>query len=168
MSLNIEIKARCEHPEAVSESLRELAARYEGEDEQTDIFYKTPAGRLKLRRSKLYGCLLIPYLRADQAQAKSSQYALLKVDDPEQLDRLMTRIFGVEKIVHKFRRIFHYENVRVHLDEVEQLGNFIELEAVVRDESEIPLSHQRIDFLMQRLQILPQDLIAVAYADMLL
>jgi len=167
MSRNIEIKASYPNLEEATERLKKLPVQFEGVDEQTDIFYRVNSGRLKLRRSKLYGDLLIPYLREDQQQPKSSEYVLIAVSDADQIEKLLSQILGVDKKVHKFRAIYHFQNVRIHLDQVDGLGTYIELEAVVRNENDTGASRERINFLMKQLHICPENLIAKAYVDLL-
>ncbi len=167
MSVNIEIKAKYSDLNKAKSILETMDVRFEGIDFQCDTFFPVPNGRLKLRESKLYGNLLIPYLRADKTGPKKSEYALLDVDDPNQLKSLLGQILGAAKTVSKTRAIFHYKNVRIHLDEVDNLNSYIELEAVLSENSNNDQEHQKIDFLMEKLQISSKDLISVAYFDLL-
>lgn len=167
MSLNIEIKARCGDIKKFKEKLLKLPVIFEGADKQTDTFFKTPKGRLKLRESTLYGNLLIPYLRPDQSAPKTSDYTLIKIDDLVKTKQLLGSILGVKKIVHKERYIYHYENVRIHIDQVKDLGGFIEFEAVVDNSQNIDQNKKKLEWLMKYFNISESDLLSEAYMDML-
>ena len=95
-----------------------------------DTYFRTRAGRLKLRESSLSGGELIPYLRPDAGGARRSDYRVIPVDDPPGVKALLTELLGVHRVVVKQREIFLAGNVRIHLDRVEGLGTFLELEAV--------------------------------------
>ena len=168
MGLNIEIKARYPDLDSAREKANEIRAKFDGSEQQTDTFFKVPKGRLKLRESSRFGSRLIPYLRPDTLEAKSSQYALLPADDPEALKNLLTGMFGTLLIVKKNRDVYFYENVRIHLDEVDGLGKFIEFEAVVAAEKNYDADRKKVDFLLSHFGITNDMLIAGAYADLLM
>ena len=131
-------------------------------------YFKTGKGRLKLRKSTLDGNNLIPYLRDDRKKAKVSNYLLVKIDDPGKLINLFDELLGIKCTVSKLREIYLYANVRIHLDQVENLGRFIEFEAVCspdnQDEAE---QYEKIDYLLQKLRIKYEQLIAGSYEDMI-
>jgi len=167
VGLNIEIKAHCQNLEIVKKKLQALPVESAGVDRQTDTFFMTPKGRLKLRQSSLYGNLLIPYLRADQQGPKQSQYVLIELSDADRVNSLLTEILGVRLVVSKIREIYLYENVRIHLDQVDHLGDFIELEAAIEDELQLSENYKKVDYLMKALGIRKNDLIDSAYVDLL-
>jgi predicted adenylyl cyclase CyaB len=127
---NLEIKARCADLVAVRARAERLATSHLGVDAQVDTYFQVPRGRLKLRESSLSGGQLIPYLRRDERGPKRSDYQVIPVSDPSAVRGLLEAILGRHRVVRKRREIFLYENVRIHLDEVEGLGTFVELEAV--------------------------------------
>lgn len=139
----------------------------EGEDVQIDTFFKVPNGRLKLRESSLYGNILIPYLRPNQNGPKQSSYELIPISDPEKTKTLLGIILGILGEVRKKRQIYFYENVRIHLDDVEMLGTFIELEAVIDDEKTIYENKEKTQWLLDYFKISNEQLIKVAYMDLL-
>ena len=167
MSKNIEIKAHCNDFDFFSKKLSELPYRYEGLDVQMDTFYYTPSGRLKLRESSLYGTFLIPYVRSDQEGPKESDYALIELKDPDKVKELLALILGKRIVVKKKRQIYIYQNIRIHFDEVENLGSFIELEAVIKNEDELDANQTKVEQLTAFFGVKQEDLIAEAYADML-
>jgi predicted adenylyl cyclase CyaB len=165
---NIEIKARCADLDAARERARAVATRRLGVDRQTDTYFVTKQGRLKLRESSLSGGQLVPYLRPDQRGPKRSQFRVIPLEEPGSVKELLTRILGVHRVVRKVREIWLHENVRIHLDEVEGLGSFVELEAVYDGAREsLPAEQQKVRFLMERLGIREEDLVDVSYEGLL-
>jgi predicted adenylyl cyclase CyaB len=165
---NLEIKARCADLDATRERARAVAARCLGVDRQTDTYFVTKRGRFKLRESSLSGGQLIPYLRPDQRGPKNAEYGVIPVEEPESLKALLTEILGVHRVVRKVREIWLHENVRIHLDEVEGLGSFVELEAVYDGAPEsLPPQQRKVRFLMELLGIGEEDLVDVSYEGLL-
>jgi predicted adenylyl cyclase CyaB len=169
MSQNIEIKASCSDHQSFLKLLDELeGARFNGKELQTDIFFKVKNGRLKLRKISDTKCVLIPYLRADKKGPTKSEYTLLEVNEPEKTIELLTTILGIDKCVYKERSIYLYENVRIHLDTVQDLGTFIEFEAVLSEGDNIDMEKEKVDQLLRYFDIKKKDLIADAYVDLLI
>jgi predicted adenylyl cyclase CyaB len=161
---NLEIKARCRDLAAARAAAARLATRYVGVDSQTDTYFVTRAGRLKLRRSSLSGGQLIPYLREDRTGPKRADYQVLPVADAAHLERTLAAILGVHRVVRKRREIFLVDHVRIHLDEVEGLGCFVELEAVYDGSpSAEAAQHAVVGRLMRELGIAEADLVATSY-----
>lgn len=167
MGKNIEIKARCDNLYDFKSKLLQLPVTFEGEDFQVDTFFKVSKGRLKLRESSLSGNVLIPYLRPDQKGPIQSDYDLIKISNPQKLKFLLTEILGIKGEVRKKRAIYYFENVRIHLDEVEKLGNFIEFEAVVDDKEAINENEKKVQWLLNYFNINNDKLIDAAYMDLL-
>ncbi|MBM4382329.1 MAG: class IV adenylate cyclase [Deltaproteobacteria bacterium] len=168
MRANLELKAHCADLDAARERAREVATEWLGVDEQVDTYFATRAGRLKLRESSRSGAQLLPYLRADEPGAKRSDYQVIAVEDGPGLVRQLAAMLGIHRVVRKRREIALYENVRIHLDRVEGLGSFIELEAVW-DGAESGLAEQqrKLAFLREKLGVRDADLIAGSYETLL-
>jgi len=165
---NIEIKARCRDLAAARKAASRLATRHLGIDHQVDTYFSTRSGRLKLRESSLSGGQLVPYLRADSAGPKRSDYRVIPVDDAPGLLRLLGAILGVHRIVRKEREIFLVENVRIHLDRVDRLGEFVELEAVFDGSAAAEAAqHREVERLMNELGVRAEDLVAMSYEGLL-
>jgi predicted adenylyl cyclase CyaB len=161
---NVEIKARCADLAALRARVERIATARVGVDHQRDTYFRTRAGRLKLRESSLSGGQLIPYLRPDAAGPRRADYRVIPVPDPEATRRLLADLLGVHREVRKRREIFLVENVRVHLDEVEGLGAFLELEAVFDGSAEAePAERARVDRLLAELGIREADLVPTSY-----
>jgi len=165
---NLEIKARCCDPAAARAAAERVATSYVGVDHQVDTYFWTRSGRLKLRESSLAGGQLVPYLRPDEVGPKRSDYRLIPLRDAHGVKRLLTEILGVHRVVRKQREIFLYENVRIHLDRVEGLGTFLELEARYDGSPEGETQQRcKVAFLMQELGVAEADLLARSYAGLL-
>jgi len=168
MRANFELKARCADLERARERAREVATAWVGVDEQVDTYFTTRGGRLKLRESRLSGAQLIPYFRADATVARRSDYQVLAVEDGAGLARMLGTMLGVHRVVRKRREIALYENVRIHLDRVEGLGDFVEFEAVW-DGGDTGLAEQqrKVAFLREHLGVRDEDLVAGSYETLL-
>jgi predicted adenylyl cyclase CyaB len=183
MPANLELKARCGDLAALRERVKAVATAWLGVDEQVDTYFRVPAsearnepqasgviqpGRLKLRESSLSGGQLVPYLRPDAAAARRSDYVVIPVPDPARTKELLAALLGVHRVVRKTREIALYQNVRIHLDRVEGLGDFVELEAVW-DGSPAGEAEQarRVAFLREQLDIRDGDLVPLSYEGLL-
>jgi len=167
-SANLEIKARCGDLDSARERAERVATARVGVDVQTDTYFRVPQGRLKLRESSLSGGQLIPYLRPDARGPRQSDYQVIPVPDPDATRALLEAILGRHRVVRKRREIFLYQNVRIHLDAVDGLGSFLELEAVFDGSAAGLVEQQRkIDFLMRELGVDPDDLVDVSYEGLL-
>ncbi len=165
---NLEIKARCADLSAARAVAERLATRRVGVDEQVDTYFATRNGRLKLRVSSLSGGQLIPYLRPDQAGPKRADYQIIPIPDPAHLVRVLGEILGVHRVVRKRREIFLVDNVRIHLDEVEGLGSFLELEAVYDGSAASEAEQQlKVVRLMAELGVAEDDLVETSYVGLL-
>jgi len=165
---NLEIKARCADLVEARRIAAAIATDHVGVDRQVDTYFKTDRGRLKLRESSLSGGQLVPYLRPDRNGPKRSDYRVIPVDDPPSLKALLSEILGVHRVVSKQREIFLYENVRIHLDRVDGLGTFLELEAVIDSSPSAEAEqHKKVDWLMKELGVAEEDLLATSYEGLL-
>lgn len=165
---NLEIKARCADLDAVRARARPLATRWVGVDRQVDTYFRTARGRLKLRESSLSGGQLVPYLRPDLQGPRRSDYLVVPVEEVEALRALLSELLGVHRVVRKEREIALADNVRIHLDRVEDLGTFVELEAVFEGGPEVEAAERRkVDGLMEALGLRGEDLVAGSYETLL-
>jgi len=167
---NIEIKARIDNLTDIRDMLKDielaLATDYLGTLNQKDIYYKVPNGRLKLRISEDGSCL-IPYVRTEELGIKKSNYCLLKADNMEECENILSQMFEIDIIVKKVREVFLIDNVRIHLDDVESLGSFIEFEAVYKNDIDELENRKRINYLLSIFKIKEESLIKCSYKDLL-
>ena len=135
---------------------------------QEDVFFNCEIGRLKLRKFPDASAELIFYKRAYQAGPKLCDYSIIKIADPESLQNTLKQAYGIKAIVKKQRRLFLTGRTRIHLDSVENLGDFIELEVVLGENDSISGGEKEAQDLMKKLEINKQNLIDQAYVDLLL
>ena len=166
---NVELKARDPDPEATLARALALGAIEAGALAQLDTYYTGRRGRLKLRVEQ--GCEvaeLIAYRRPDSADASESTYVLAPVGAPDALAEALDAALGATVVVSKRRRLLHWEGVRIHLDEVEGLGSFVEFEAVVPDAGDLDSARAKVAHLRESLGIVDDALVSVGSADLLL
>ena len=167
--VNIECKARNDDLEATSRRCLAIGAELRGDLHQRDTYFAGARGRLKLREERPGTAVLIAYRRADTTTDVESRYVLAPVTDPAATIEALDGALGSTVVVTKRRRLFMYENVRIHLDDVEGLGGFTELEGVVaQDGSDRDVTVERVARLRAELGITDDALVAVGYSDLLL
>lgn len=167
MAQNIEIKARVWEFERVKDKIEKQTGVKPESLHQEDTFFNTPNGRLKLRVQGEDDGQLISYQRADQGGPKLSLYYIYRTSEPESLKHVLSTSLGVRGVVRKVRSVYLVDNLRIHLDQVEDLGNFLELEVVLSDGFNAEIGDQLAQEWMQRLEIKAADLIEGAYLDLL-
>ncbi|MEL6131831.1 MAG: class IV adenylate cyclase [Bacteroidota bacterium] len=167
MHLNIEIKARTNQHETIRQVLQSKSARFVGTDRQIDTYFRCENGRLKLRQGNIEQSL-IHYSRTDQAGPKASHVSLFHpTDGSDALKAVLLAAYGIWKVVDKTREIYFVDNVKIHLDQVQGLGTFVEIEAIDTDGSigEATLRQQCAHF-MELFEIKESDLLSQSYSDM--
>jgi homotetrameric cytidine deaminase len=163
---NVEIKARDPDPATTLERALALGAYDDGILVQRDTYFGRARGRLKLREQEPGGAQLIAYARPDADEARTSEYRLVEVSDPQALREALDAALGTRVVVDKRRRLLLYENVRIHLDDVAGLGAFVELEAVADAESDLAREHDLVARLRKELAL--GEPVAASYSDLLL
>jgi adenylate cyclase class 2 len=146
---------------------QKLGAEDHGEIWQQDTYFEVNNGGLKLREERPGRPHLIQFERGDEPQQRESRYRIIDVDDGPMLSAALAAAIGVRVVVTKRRRLFLWRDVRIHLDSVERLGRFIELEAVAPPDSDLTREHQLIAELRNMLAITDDRLVAVGYAEKL-
>ncbi len=165
MGRNVEIKARASDWDAQVRRGMALASATELIF-QTDTFFGCANGRLKLRRERGRGATLIFYRRPVSGGPKTSDYVLIPLADGASALGFFSRKLGAERTVSKKRLVCFVGRTRVHFDEVDGLGRFIELEVVLGPRESPASGRREAGALMKALGIRPADLLAGAYADM--
>ena len=165
MPRNVEIKARIAGVEALTHLAARLADTGPMVLEQDDTFFACPNGRLKLRDQFAAGAELIFYQRPDESGPKESFYVRTPVPDPDAMRTLLQRAYGQTGRVRKRRVLYLVGRTRIHLDVVEGLGEFMELEVVLRDGESAAEGVVEARTIMAALGIEPQQLLEGAYVD---
>jgi predicted adenylyl cyclase CyaB len=167
MARNIEIKARLVRIESIEAQVAALADVGPIALSQDDSFFQVAQGRLKLRTFADGSAELIAYARSDRRGPKLSDYTLVQIADPAALHAVLVRSCGLRGRVRKQRTLYRIGPTRVHLDRVEGLGDFLELEVVLQDDQPehdgVAIAHA----LLARWGIAEDRLIAGAYVDLL-
>ena len=166
MPSNIEIKARVRNFEEIKSRAEKLSDTPVEVIPQVDTFFVTPQGRLKLRVVGDYG-QLIYYTRPDREGPKRSDYRIARTADPQNLKRVLELAYGVRGVVRKTRYLYLAGQTRIHLDDVEGLGQFMELEVVLEEGQEDADGQKVAEELMSALGVESGDLIDGAYMDLL-
>ncbi|MEL7448622.1 MAG: class IV adenylate cyclase [Pseudomonadota bacterium] len=167
MPSNVEIKARVANARQFAERAEQLSGGPPQRLQQHDSFYAAARGRLKLRRFADGNAELIFYQRSDADGPKVSDYARLSVADPSAMHALLDAALGCTGTVKKNRRVWLVGRTRVHLDEVEGLGTYMELEVVMRDGEPATDGEAEARALMSDLGVEESSLVAGAYVDLL-
>ena len=165
---NVEIKARCSDLRRIRSLLRAEKVDFRGIDRQTDTYFVVPRGRLKLREGTIENNLVY-YERDNEAGPKLSEVMLFPVEPHSTLKAILLKIFQVLVVVEKQREIYFIDHNKFHLDMVQGLGTFVEIEAIDIDGT---IGTEALWTQCQRfvsLFKLPvHDFIAVSYSDLLL
>ena len=163
---NLEFKTRLDDPKAALARARALGAELWGDLRQTDTYFNVPAGRLKLRETAGQQAELIVYERDEDAAERSSDYQVARTPDPAALLDVLTRALGVIAVVRKRRTLVTLDTTRIHLDNVEQLGGFLEVEVIVGEDE--AAAKARFDSLLAGLGYTLADGIRASYLDLTL
>jgi len=167
MPSNIEIKARVRdfsHFKTRAEKLSDAPLEVIN---QEDVFFNIRSGRLKLRILAKDRGQLIHYNRPDQDGPKRSDYQIYETSNPESLRNVLALSYGVRGIVKKVRYLYMVGQTRIHLDDVEGLGQFMELEVVMQEGQSDADGQSIAEGLMAGLGVESNDLLNVAYMDLL-
>ena len=167
MARNVEIKARLRDPAATRRLVEREAGGRPMDLDQVDTFFRAPAGRLKLREATGEAPELIWYDRPDATGPKESHFEWAVVGDAAAARALLAAALGVRLEVRKHRTVYHAGRTRVHLDAVEGLGEFLELEVQLAPGESTEAGAAEAHELMRRFGIGEDELVAGAYADLL-
>ena len=167
MPANIEIKARVRDFAAFEARTTALSGGPPQVIPQEDTFFTVPRGRLKLRQLGLEEAQLVYYERPDQQGPKRSHYLIFPTNNPAALKATLKAALGVRGVVRKTRLLYLVGQTRIHLDDVEDLGYFMELEVVLRPGQSDAEGQAVAEDLMRKLGVEKDDLLESAYMDML-
>lgn len=164
---NIELKAVCKNLQQLKETVLYHGGNFERKMHHVDTYFNAPKGRLKLREIDDNESVLIFYERADTAESKESNYYIYNSANPAALKEVLEKTLGIKIIVDKIRELYIYKNTRIHLDTVQGLGTFMELETVIKSQTydEAVQEHNEVK---NFLGIETQDLLEKSYSDLIL
>jgi len=160
---NLEIKVKFDDISLAERIAVEVGAELKDDFIQIDTYFKVGDGRLKMREFNTGGAELIFYRRDETSDKRWSDYRVLKVHNADELKVLLSEALGVDVIVEKKRKVFLYKNARIHIDEVKELGNFIEFE-VIDDGGDVD---GLMEFLIDKFSLRGSEFVKVSYSDLL-
>jgi len=167
---NVEVKASCADLDKAREAGRSAGAQFARVEHQRDTYFRCNDGRLKLRQIETKSgrrAEMIFYCRADAGGPRLSRYSLKKVRFPNLKRRWLRLTRGITVEVVKTRELWLWRGVRIHLDRVVDLGDYLELEAVVGDIGDEEEARRRCEILVDRLGIKAEDQITTSYSDLI-
>jgi adenylate cyclase class IV len=167
MPQNIEIKARVPDPDRLHRLAAALADQPPEVLPQVDTFYSVAHGWLKLRTFTPLQGELISYVREPGRAPRSSHYHISPTSDPEGLHRVLSAILPIRGIVRKVRTLYRVGQTRVHVDQVEDLGDFLELEVVLTEHQSKAEGQAIAQHLMISLDVAPECLLCETYLELL-
>ena len=165
MPANLEIKARISSISTAEMVARSIGAKHVGVLTQTDTYFYTRVGRLKLREIEEDHSELISYVRSESTDRRLSEYQIYLCSDPIHLKNVLTESLGIRSVVKKRRTLYLFQTTRIHLDEVEGLGSYLELESPIvnsRQDAEAV-----VEFLVSNFSVKEKDYIRSSYVDLI-
>lgn len=167
MARNVEVKVRVLDPGAARQAAERLAGGPGSLLEQEDTFFFSPRGRLKLRVFPDGRGELIAYDRPDAPGPKTSSYEVVPVEDAVRMRAALGAVLGVRGVVRKRRTLHLAGRTRIHLDEVEGLGAFLELEVVLGEDEPAETGEAEARRLLAELGLSGAELLSGAYLDLM-
>jgi predicted adenylyl cyclase CyaB len=163
---NLEFKASLTNANEMMARARSLGADLWGDLRQTDTYFEVASGRLKLRETAGYQAELVFYQRAESSARRESDYFVTVMPDAATALEVLSRALAVRTVVRKKRTLVLLDTTRVHFDNVDGLGQFLEIEVPVGDDEEA--AERRLNSLIEALGLSWEDCIRKSYADLLL
>ena len=165
---NIEFKAKVVDIKQYEEKLLSLNPKFIGVDNQLDTYFNVEKGRLKLREGNIENAL-INYDRNDIQDSKESQIILYKHEPNIALKNILEKQLGIKVIVNKKRKIYFIDNIKFHFDKVENLGDFIEVEAIdENNEFGIEELKNQCNKYLKFFELEKENLVEKSYSDLIL
>ncbi len=167
MPVNLELKAKYPNIKRAEAIAVELSETEQEVLQQVDTYYSVPHGRLKLREIKsIKGdtAELIWYERDEEGGDRMSRYERVSVDTSSGFLSILTEALSPDVTVEKQRTVYMWNDCRIHIDLVEQLGPFVEFEILTEQRSD---EKERLQFLKEKFGITELDIINCSYSDLL-
>ena len=174
LGVNVESKTHGVDLDAVASLAAALGARFEGELAQVDTYFRVRRGRLKLREISHHtpggrvsvSAELIRYERPDESGPRVSSYERTEIGDVAGCRTQLEAEHGVRGCVRKRRQLWTFDSTRIHLDRVETLGDFVELETISAG-SPGPADRREHDRIASALALDPSATLEGSYIDLL-
>ncbi|XP_015187631.1 PREDICTED: uncharacterized protein LOC107072322 [Polistes dominula] len=166
---NVEIKTKINDSKTFIEKLEKITDTEMIVIKQLDTFFESKTGRLKLRRFEDATGELIYYERPDTTGPKLSDYKKIDLNAKtyEDMNKILSVTNGIIGTVKKTRRLYTIDQTRIHVDDVHDLGSFLELEVILKDNQDVDYGTKVAENIMKNLNIDATNLISIAYIDLL-
>jgi len=161
---NLEFKARLGDLATARRHALALGATEGAVLAQVDTYFRAVSGRLKLREINGTVAELIAYDRPEGDAHRWSRYRRVAVGDPAGMKAALSDAMGLRGIVAKTRHLYLWNDCRIHLDEVEQLGTFLEFEVISQGDE--AFDRDRMASLMSAFELGEADGILASYSDL--
>ncbi len=166
MPKNLEVKAKVQSIEVAESTARSLNAKFICKMKQIDTYFNVNHGRLKLREIDDKQAELIFYHRPESENLRMSDFKVIHLDEWQEVKEALTLSLGVRGRVEKYRTLFMFDSTRIHLDEVKELGTFLEFEVPVGESYDEP--NQKMEYLVQSFGIKGEDYFRHSYSDLVM
>ncbi|MEO8819382.1 MAG: class IV adenylate cyclase [Ginsengibacter sp.] len=164
---NFEFKALTNDLDSLEKKMHTINPVFKGEDHQVDTYFSVEKGRLKLREGNIENSLIY-YERKNISDSKQSDILLYQFQPNLALKEILTKIHGIKVIVNKKRKIYFIENVKFHFDKVENLGTFVEVEAIETGNIGIEKLKEQCKYYANLFEIKDADYESHSYSDLIL
>ncbi len=164
---NLEAKFKLPDLDRARVEAESIGYRFKATLLQRDTFFRVNQGKLKLREEESGACLIY-YGREASEHLKLSSYEIVPIPEPHKTRAMLTEALGTIATVRKARVLMMRDHIRLHLDRVEGLGEFGEIEAVLGEHGDPAASRPAVDELLRTLGVNGNNLIAESYFEMLL
>lgn len=175
MPQNIELKVACTSEEfaAVRARLAERSLHSQESLQQADSYFRVAAGQLKLRvieSGSGFSAELIQYHREAKPGGRVSTYRRISVAPhfAAELRSALRDALGILVNVRKTRIVAVWQSTRIHLDDVEDLGLFVEIETVLGNELDIASGELEFHYVVDWLGLARMTSIPGSYSDLML
>jgi len=162
---NVEFKCELRDLPLAKSILKAKGATFIAELKQTDTYYRIPSGRLKKRECEGEPVEYVHYDRPNRILPKLSHFTIFT--ETQAFERFGLAPLPVWVVVRKTRELWLSGNTRIHLDKVENLGTYLEFEALVCRDFNVARCHEAIAELRTLLGPVLGGAIDCSYSDML-
>lgn len=164
MPLNLEIKVKVESHSKIIRKLKELNAEYCGVLKQKDVYFNIKYSLLKLRIENGNESVIFYNREESKSKTRWSDYSILHLKNNDG-ENFFSKLFNIEAVVEKKRQLYIFDNTRIHLDTVKNLGKFIELETIVVKNKKV--AERRFNFINNYLELNKSEEIRKSYKNLL-
>lgn len=167
MSRNFELKVRLDSFDTIKDALFSMGVRLSDTLLQVDKYYLVGEKRLKMRN--VNGQFhLIYYKRPNNQESKLSTYYVYSFSRTitKILEAVFNGLLGEKVVVKKTRYLYLYENTRIHLDDVDGLGSFLELETVFGDDTNTEVYIKEHGYIVALLGLDKLEKVSSSYSDL--